>query len=78
MGGTSFDLGVLVEGKPRFYSVRPVIERWAVDLPLLEVKSIGTGGGSIAWLNKAFGNRLEVGPASATNIGAALERCSST
>jgi len=68
MGGTSFDLGVLVDGSPRFYSVRPVIDRWAVDLPLLEVKSIGTGGGSIAWLNKAFGNRLEVGPASAGSI----------
>ncbi len=68
MGGTSFDLGVLIEGKPRFYSVRPVIDRWAVDLPLLEVKSIGAGGGSIARLNKAFGNRLEVGPASAGSI----------
>jgi N-methylhydantoinase A/acetophenone carboxylase len=68
MGGTSFDLGVLIEGSPRFYSVRPVIDRWAVDLPLLEVKSIGTGGGSIAWLNKAFGNRLEVGPASAGSM----------
>ena len=68
MGGTSFDLGVLVDGSPRFYSVRPVIDRWAVDLPLLEVKSIGTGGGSIAWLNKAVGNRLEVGPASAGSM----------
>jgi N-methylhydantoinase A/acetophenone carboxylase len=68
MGGTSFDLGVLVDGSPRFYSVRPVIDRWAVDLPLLEVKSIGTGGGSIAWLNKAFGDRLEVGPASAGSM----------
>lgn len=68
MGGTSFDLGVLIEGNPRFYSVRPVIDRWAVDLPLLEVKSIGTGGGSIAWLNTAFGNRLEVGPASAGSM----------
>lgn len=68
MGGTSFDLGVLVDGSPRFYSVRPVIDRWAVDLPLLEVKSIGAGGGSIAWLNEAFGNRLEVGPASAGSM----------
>jgi len=68
MGGTSFDLGVLVDGSPRFYSVRPVIDRWAVDLPLLEVKSIGTGGGSIAWLNQTFGNRLEVGPASAGSM----------
>lgn len=68
MGGTSFDLGVVVQGSPRFYSVRPVIDRWAVDLPLLEVKSIGAGGGSIAWLNPAFGNRLEVGPASAGSM----------
>ncbi len=68
MGGTSFDLGLVVQGRPRFYSVRPVIDRWAVDLPLLEVKSIGAGGGSIAWLNKAFGNRLEVGPQSAGSI----------
>jgi N-methylhydantoinase A len=68
IGGTSFDLGVLVEGKPRFYTMRPVIDRWAVDLPLLEVKSIGTGGGSIAWLNTAFGGRLEVGPASAGSM----------
>jgi N-methylhydantoinase A/acetophenone carboxylase len=68
MGGTSFDLGVLVGGSPKFYSVRPVIDRWAVDLPLLEVKSIGTGGGSIAWLNETFGNRLEIGPASAGSM----------
>jgi N-methylhydantoinase A len=68
MGGTSFDLGLVVQGAPRFYSVRPVIDRWAVDLPLLEVKSIGAGGGSIAWINTAFGNRLEVGPQSAGSI----------
>lgn len=68
MGGTSFDLGVLVGGSPKFYSVRPVIDRWAVDLPLLEVKSIGMGGGSIAWLNETFGNRLEIGPASAGSM----------
>ena len=68
MGGTSFDLGLIVRGRPRFYSVRPVIDRWAVDLPLLEVKSIGAGGGSIAWLNTGFGNRLEVGPQSAGSM----------
>ncbi len=68
MGGTSFDLGVIVKGRPKFYSVRPVIDRWAVDLPLLEVKSIGAGGGSVAWINTAFGNRLEVGPQSAGSM----------
>jgi N-methylhydantoinase A/acetophenone carboxylase len=68
MGGTSFDLGVIVKGRPKFYSMRPVIDRWAVDMPLLEVKSIGAGGGSIAWINTAFGNRLEVGPQSAGSM----------
>ncbi|MFO1376796.1 MAG: hydantoinase/oxoprolinase family protein [Steroidobacteraceae bacterium] len=68
MGGTSFDLGLIVSGRPRYYSLRPVIDRWAVDLPLLEVKSIGAGGSSVAWLNAAFGNRLEVGPRSAGSM----------
>lgn len=68
MGGTSFDLGLIVQGRPRYYSLRPVIDRWAVDLPLLEVKSIGAGGSSVAWLNAAFGNRLEVGPQSAGSM----------
>lgn len=68
MGGTSFDLGLIDSGRPRYYSIRPVIDRWAVDLPLLEVKSIGAGGSSVAWLNAAFGNRLEVGPQSAGSM----------
>ena len=68
MGGTSFDLGVVVGGRPRFYSIRPVVDRWAVDVPLLEVQSIGAGGGSIARVNPDFGNRLEVGPQSAGSL----------
>ena len=68
MGGTSFDLGLVVRGAPRYYSLRPVIDRWAVDLRLLEVRSIGAGGGSIASLNRAFGDRLEVGPQSAGSL----------
>jgi N-methylhydantoinase A/oxoprolinase/acetone carboxylase beta subunit len=68
MGGTSFDLGVVVGGRPRFYTIRPVVDRWAVDVPLLEVQSIGAGGGSIAWLNRDFGDRLEVGPQSAGSL----------
>lgn len=31
MGGTSFDLGILLEGSPRFYAFQPVIERFMVD-----------------------------------------------
>lgn len=65
MGGTSFDLGLVVNGSTRFYQFHPVIDRWRVDLPIIETKSIGAGGGSIAWVNTVLGNRLEVGPQSA-------------
>ncbi|MED4600548.1 hydantoinase/oxoprolinase family protein [Paenibacillus validus] len=65
MGGTSFDLGLVVDGSTRFYQFHPVIDRWRVDLPIIETKSIGAGGGSIAWINTLLGNRLEVGPQSA-------------
>jgi N-methylhydantoinase A/acetophenone carboxylase len=65
MGGTSFDIGLVVDGDTSIYQFKPVIDRWAVDLTVLESKSIGTGGGSIAWINETLGGRLEVGPKSA-------------
>ncbi|GAB7386410.1 hydantoinase/oxoprolinase family protein [Bacillaceae bacterium] len=65
MGGTSFDIGLVVDGNTRFYQFHPVIDRWRVELSILETKSIGAGGGSIAWINPLLGNRLEVGPQSA-------------
>jgi N-methylhydantoinase A/oxoprolinase/acetone carboxylase beta subunit len=65
MGGTSFDIGLVVDGSTRFYQFHPVIDRWRVELSILETKSIGAGGGSIAWINRLLGNRLEVGPQSA-------------
>jgi len=64
MGGTSFDLSLVVQGSPRFYEVKPVVEDWWVDMTMLWVRSIGAGGGSIAQLNPLLGNRLEVGPLS--------------
>lgn len=65
MGGTSFDLGVIVGGVAPYYVWRPVIDRWLTELSILEVKILGAGGGSIAWINRMLGNRLEVGPQSA-------------
>ncbi len=65
MGGTSFDLGIIVGGSTRSYQWRPLLDRWQVDMVMLRVDTIGAGGGSIAWLNPALGNRLEVGPHSA-------------
>ena len=65
MGGTSFDVGTIIGGNIPFYVWQPVIGDWPVNMSLLEVLSIGAGGGSIAWLNPILGNRLEVGPWSA-------------
>ena len=68
MGGTSFDIGLVVKGSTRFYQFRPIIDRYWVDMSILETRSIGAGGGSIAWLNQALGNRLEVGPRGAGSM----------
>lgn len=64
MGGTSFDLGIIEKGSVGEYVRWPVIGRWAVETSMLEVKGIGAGGGSVAWINKLLGNKLEVGPIS--------------
>ncbi|MDY7038293.1 MAG: hydantoinase/oxoprolinase family protein, partial [Thermodesulfobacteriota bacterium] len=68
MGGTSFDLGLVVAGSTRFYQWRPIIDRWWVDMTMLETRSIGAGGGSIARVNEMLGNRLEVGPLGAGSM----------
>ena len=68
MGGTSFDIGVIAGGRLRSYDFIPVIDRWRTNIPAIEVKSIGAGGGSIAWVNKLIGNVLEVGPQSAGSM----------
>ncbi len=68
MGGTSFDIGVIANGEIRTQDFIPVIDRWRTNIPAIEVKSIGAGGGSVAWVNEAFGNVLEVGPQSAGSM----------
>jgi N-methylhydantoinase A/acetophenone carboxylase len=68
MGGTSYDIGVVSDGQIHTYDFIPVIDRWRTNIPAIEVKSIGAGGGSIAWVNELLGNRLEVGPQSAGSM----------
>ena len=68
MGGTSFDIAMVVEGSTRFYQFAPTIDRWTVDATILDSRSIGSGGGSIARVNALLGGRLEVGPESAGSI----------
>ena len=64
VGGTSFDLGLVVDAGVRSYEFRPVIDRWMVGISMLQTTTIGAGGGSIARYNELL-NRLEVGPRSA-------------
>lgn len=65
MGGTSFDIGLIVDGGTKAYKKEPVIDRWMVGTTMLETQSIGAGGGSIARINRELGGKIEVGPHSA-------------
>jgi N-methylhydantoinase A/oxoprolinase/acetone carboxylase beta subunit len=64
VGGTSFDVGMVVDAGVRSYEFRPVIDRWMVGISMLQTTTMGAGGGSIAWINTLL-DRLEVGPQSA-------------
>jgi N-methylhydantoinase A/acetophenone carboxylase len=68
VGGTSFDIGLIVQDSVRNYEFRPIIDRWMVGITMLQTLSIGAGGGSIAKVNRTLGNRLEVGPQSAGSL----------
>ena len=61
MGGTSFDLSLVVDGKPTVSS-ETELEGLPILMPLVDIHTVGAGGGSIAWL-EAGG--LRVGPQSA-------------
>ncbi|MHB8764028.1 MAG: hydantoinase/oxoprolinase family protein [Deferrisomatales bacterium] len=61
MGGTSYDLGYVRHGQPS-YDLRPDVEGFAVNVPMLGIRAIGAGGGSIATV---AGGALRVGPQSA-------------
>lgn len=63
MGGTSFDVGLLSMGVLH-YARAPIVERARLLQPLLQVESIGAGGGTIARVDPLT-RRLLVGPASA-------------
>lgn len=62
MGGTSFDVSLIVDGNPRLKS-EGEFEGFPVKIPMIDVEGIGAGGGSIAWVDS--GGALNVGPRSA-------------
>ena len=61
MGGTSFDMSLIIDGSP---SVTNETEQQSLPLliPMVDIHTIGAGGGSIAWLEAGA---LRVGPQSA-------------
>lgn len=62
LGGTSFDVSVIVDGAPARRTRGSVIGMWTA-LPMVDVESIGAGGGSIGWIDAR--GLLRVGPRSA-------------
>jgi N-methylhydantoinase A len=63
MGGTTFDVGVVWNSRPD-HRDEDVVERHEVHSRVVDVESIGAGGGSIAWADEHAG-ALRVGPRSA-------------
>ncbi|EGW40781.1 hydantoinase/oxoprolinase family protein [Desulfosporosinus sp. OT] len=62
MGGTSFDVSLIRQGEMEM-TPQAEIAGYPVQLPMLDIHTVGAGGGSIAWLDK--GGMLRVGPQSA-------------
>ncbi|TAK82063.1 MAG: hydantoinase/oxoprolinase family protein [Betaproteobacteria bacterium] len=62
VGGTTFDVGIVAKDRTET-DPAPVIDRYSYLVPKIFVKSIGAGGGSIAWIDD--GGSLRVGPQSA-------------
>ncbi len=64
MGGTSFDCALIKDAKP-FTTTAGEINRLRLALPMLNVVTIGAGGGSIGWIDE--GGLLRMGPQSASS-----------
>lgn len=63
MGGTSFDVGVIHDGVPAF-SYLSLVNQYEYFVPKVDIQTIGSGGGSLAWIDEVTGT-LRVGPQSA-------------
>ncbi|WP_067461685.1 hydantoinase/oxoprolinase family protein [Actinomadura macra] len=62
MGGTTFLVGMVVDGAP-VTTTTAVINQHEVSVPMVEITTIGSGGGAVAWVDA--GGNLKVGPRSA-------------
>ncbi|HAJ33696.1 MAG TPA: hypothetical protein DCK79_10095 [Candidatus Atribacteria bacterium] len=62
MGGTSFDVTLINNGKV-ILTMEGEIAGYRIAKPMININTIGAGGGSVAWIDK--GGMLRVGPKSA-------------
>lgn len=62
MGGTSYDMSVVVNGEAPAEAGWNMHHRYIIGVPMVKVETLGAGGGSICHVNNGM---LEVGPASA-------------
>ena len=63
MGGTSFDVGIIAQGKP-LYSFISNVRQYEYYLPRVDIQAIGSGGGSLVRVDPVS-RTLRVGPESA-------------
>lgn len=63
MGGTSCDVSLVRDGRPEVSKEEEIEWNIPISLPMISVKTIGAGGGSVAWVDA--GDVLKVGPQSA-------------
>jgi N-methylhydantoinase A len=63
MGGTSFDVALIVDGEPLVTNDKEIAYAIPIHIPMVDIHIIGAGGGSIAGIDDA--GMLRVGPRSA-------------
>jgi N-methylhydantoinase A len=61
-GGTSTDVAVVLDGEPTL-TTEGTIGRFPAKIPMIDIVTVGAGGGSIAWISPE--GTLKVGPRSA-------------
>ncbi|WP_439577405.1 hydantoinase/oxoprolinase family protein [Elioraea sp.] len=66
LGGTSFDVSLVANGQPAFAPQAAIDFGLVIRTPMVEITTIGAGGGSIAQVDA--GGLLQVGPESAGSV----------
>ena len=66
LGGTSFDVSRVAGGKASLAAQTVIDFGLVIRTPMIEITTIGAGGGSIAWVDR--GGLLQVGPESAGSV----------